>query len=55
MYQVADSGVLSKGGWIDDEHISYWLRSGTWILRADGAGSARRLLTDASSSVVVGS
>jgi hypothetical protein len=40
--------------WIDDEHISYWLRSDTWILRADGTGSARRLLTDASSAVVVG-
>jgi Tol biopolymer transport system component len=39
--------------WTDDAHISYWLHSDTWIVRADGKGSARRLLTDASSSVVV--
>jgi hypothetical protein len=45
--------VDDQAEWIDNAHISYWLHADTWIMRADGKGSARRLLTDASSSVVV--
>jgi hypothetical protein len=40
--------------WLDNDHVSYWLHSDTWSLPADGTGSPTKLLTDASSAVVVG-
>jgi hypothetical protein len=47
------SSVDDQVEWIDNEHISYWLHSDTWSLPADGTGSPTKLLTDASSAVLV--
>jgi WD40-like Beta Propeller Repeat len=47
------SSVDDQVEWIDNDHISYWLHSDTWIVKADGTGTPQRLLTDASSAVVI--
>ena len=47
------SSVDDQVEWIDNDHISYWLHSDTWSLPADGTGSPTKLITDASSAVLV--
>ena len=39
--------------WLDNSHVSYWLHSDTWSVPADGSGTPTKLLTDASSAVLV--
>jgi WD40-like Beta Propeller Repeat len=39
--------------WLDNSHVSYWLHSDTWSIPADGSGTPTKLLTDASSAVLV--
>jgi dipeptidyl aminopeptidase/acylaminoacyl peptidase len=47
------SSVDDQVEWIDNDHISYWLHSDTWSVPADGTGAPTKLLTDASSAVLV--
>jgi dipeptidyl aminopeptidase/acylaminoacyl peptidase len=47
------SSVDDQVEWIDNTHVSYWLRASTWEVPADGSGAPVRLLTDASSAVLV--
>jgi dipeptidyl aminopeptidase/acylaminoacyl peptidase len=39
--------------WLDNNHVLYWLHTDIWTVAADGTGTPRRFVTDASSPVVV--
>jgi hypothetical protein len=47
------SSVDDQVEWLDDDHVLYWLHGDIWSVPADGTGRPHRLVTDASSSVVV--
>jgi hypothetical protein len=51
---LAETGsVDDQVEWLDDSHVSYWLHADTWSVPADGSGRPVKLLTDASSAVLV--
>jgi hypothetical protein len=51
---LAETGsVDDQAEWLDDRRVLYWRGTDIWVVPADGSGSPRKLVSEASSPVVI--